>query len=33
MNDWGLHFRSHTQNHVDLAAIDDELALRELQGR
>lgn len=32
MNDWGLHFGSHTQNHVDLAAIDDELALRELEG-
>lgn len=32
MHHWGLHFGSHTQNHVNLAAIDDELALRELQG-
>lgn len=32
MRDWGLHFGSHTRNHVNLAEISDELALEELQG-
>lgn len=32
MRDWGLHFGSHTRNHVNLAEIGDELALEELQG-
>lgn len=32
MRDWGLHFGSHTQNHVNLAEIGDDLALQELQG-
>jgi len=32
MRDWGLHFGSHTRNHVNLAEIDDQLALEELQG-
>jgi peptidoglycan/xylan/chitin deacetylase (PgdA/CDA1 family) len=32
MRDWGLHFGSHTRNHVNLAEINDELALEELQG-
>jgi methionyl-tRNA formyltransferase len=32
MRDWGLHFGSHTRNHVNLAAVDDDIALQELQG-
>jgi peptidoglycan/xylan/chitin deacetylase (PgdA/CDA1 family) len=32
MRDWGLHFGSHTRNHVNLAEIGDDLALEELQG-
>lgn len=32
MNRWGFHFGSHTRNHVNLAAISDEVALQELQG-
>jgi peptidoglycan/xylan/chitin deacetylase (PgdA/CDA1 family) len=32
MRDWGLHFGSHTRNHVNLAEVDDETALIELQG-
>jgi peptidoglycan/xylan/chitin deacetylase (PgdA/CDA1 family) len=32
MRDWGLHFGSHTRNHVNLAEIGDELALEELEG-
>lgn len=32
MRDWGLHFGSHTRNHVNLAEIDDQSALEELQG-
>jgi peptidoglycan/xylan/chitin deacetylase (PgdA/CDA1 family) len=32
MRDWGLHFGSHTRNHVNLAEVDDETALMELQG-
>ena len=32
MRDWGLHFGSHTRNHVNLAEIDDALALEELDG-
>lgn len=32
MRDWGLHFGSHTRNHVDLGKISDELALEELRG-
>lgn len=32
MHNWGLHFGSHTRNHVDLAKVSDEVALEELQG-
>lgn len=32
MRDWGLHFGSHTRNHVNLAEVDDETALMELRG-
>ncbi len=32
MRDWGLHFGSHTRNHVNLAEIDDQLAYDELRG-
>lgn len=32
MNAWGLHFGSHTRNHVNLAEVSDEVALEELQG-
>jgi peptidoglycan/xylan/chitin deacetylase (PgdA/CDA1 family)/folate-dependent phosphoribosylglycinamide formyltransferase PurN len=32
MRDWGLHFGSHTRNHVNLAEIGDDLALEELEG-
>ncbi|SHH41600.1 polysaccharide deacetylase family protein [Massilia sp. CF038] len=32
MRDWGLHFGSHTRNHVNLAEIDDALAHEELAG-
>lgn len=32
MHSWGLHFGSHTRNHVDLAKVSDEVALHELQG-
>lgn len=32
MQHWGLHFGSHTRNHVNLAEVSDEVALHELQG-
>jgi peptidoglycan/xylan/chitin deacetylase (PgdA/CDA1 family)/folate-dependent phosphoribosylglycinamide formyltransferase PurN len=32
MRDWGLHFGSHTRNHVNLAEVDDQTAHEELQG-
>jgi len=32
MHQWGLHFGSHTRNHVNLAEVSDELALEELRG-
>ncbi|MES2316920.1 MAG: polysaccharide deacetylase family protein [Pseudomonadota bacterium] len=32
MRDWGLHFGSHTRNHVNLAEVDDQTAQLELQG-
>jgi len=32
MHRWGFHFGSHTRNHVNLAEVSDELALKELQG-
>ena len=32
MRDWGLHFGSHTRNHVNLAQVDDQLAHDELLG-
>ena len=32
MRDWGLHFGSHTRNHVNLAEVDDATAHEELLG-
>lgn len=32
MRDWGLHFGSHTRNHVNLAEASDEVAHAELIG-
>lgn len=32
MRDWGLHFGSHTRNHVNLADVSDEVAHQELLG-
>lgn len=32
MKKWGFQFGSHTQSHVDLAAIDEALARQELSG-
>lgn len=32
MQAWGFHFGSHTRNHVNLAEVDDEVALEELEG-
>jgi len=32
MRDWGLHFGSHTRNHVNLAEVDDQTAHEELAG-
>lgn len=32
MRDWGLHFGSHTRNHVNLAEVGDDMALEELHG-
>jgi peptidoglycan/xylan/chitin deacetylase (PgdA/CDA1 family) len=32
MHAWGLHFGSHTRNHVNLAEVSDDLALEELRG-
>ena len=32
MRKWGFHFGSHTLNHVNLAAVSDDVALQELTG-